>query len=249
MTFTESLISDIGSALLLLYYEILNKYDLDRLRIYQYNRNNSKSKHSRAFFSLITAGKTRHERPITMTTPGKRFFMGKGKGYLNAAGPQYRFIIFLIFLLIAYTILLRVFQKLAEIVQLPVFLPVSLVTLLVFIGIVGVLYSHTFAGPIIRIRRALDRLAEGDTTVNLRLRESDDPMLKDLVASISRLCEHTHNSQSLVKETAQELFKEIAALQDSVHRSAGHADIQKHLDSLRKKQDLLDKAIKAPVKA
>jgi methyl-accepting chemotaxis protein len=175
--------------------------------------------------------------------------MGKGKGYLNAAGPQYRFIIFLIFLLIAYTILLRVFQKLAEIVQLPVFLPVSLVTLLVFIGIVGILYSHTFAGPILRIRRTLEKLAEGDTTVNLRLRDSDDPMLKDLVATISRLCEHTHNSQSLVKETAQELFKEITALQDSVHRGAGHADIQKHVESLRKKQDLLDKAIKASGKA
>jgi methyl-accepting chemotaxis protein len=171
--------------------------------------------------------------------------MGKGKGYLNAAGPQYRFIVFLIFLLIAYTILLRVFQKLAEIVQLPVFLPISLVTLLVFIGIVGILYSHTFAGPIVRIRRALDRLAEGDTTVTLRLRESDDPMLKDLVDSISRLCEHSHNAHILVQETAHELFKEIAALQDSIHRGAGHADIQKHVDGLRKKQDLLDKAIKS----
>ena len=170
--------------------------------------------------------------------------MGKGRGYLSAAGPQYRFIIFLIFLLIAYTILLRVFQKLAEIVQLPVFLPVSLVTLLFFIGIVGILYSHTFVGPIVRIRRALDRLAEGDTSVTLRLRESDDPMLKELVESISRLCEHSHNSHVLFQDAANELSREIAALQDSVNRGADHAEIKKHLESLRKKQELLDKAIK-----
>ena len=71
-----------------------------------------------------------------MPKTGKRQIMGRGKGYLNAAGPQYRFIVFLILLLFAYTFLLRVFQKLAEIVQFPIFLPIALVTLLIFIGIV-----------------------------------------------------------------------------------------------------------------
>lgn len=175
----------------------------------------------------------------------KRLLMGKGKGYLSAAGPQYRFIIFLIFLLISYTILLRVFQKLAEIVQLPVFLPVSLITLLVFIGIVGVLYSHTFVGPIIRIRRALDQLAEGDTNVSLRLRESDDPMLKELVNAITRLCEHSRGSHVLVQESAEDLFGEISALRDCVRRGADEVEIQKHVDGLQVKQELLDKAIKA----
>ncbi len=170
--------------------------------------------------------------------------MGKGKGYLVAAGSQYRFIIFLIFLLIGYTILLRVFQKLAEIVQLPVFLPISLVTLLVFVGIVGILYSHTFVGPIVRIRRAVDRLAEGDTTVTLRLRDSDDPMLKELVASISHLCENSHTSHILIQETSQELFKAITALENSIRRGADRAEIEKQLDRLREKQELAEKAIK-----
>jgi methyl-accepting chemotaxis protein len=186
---------------------------------------------------------------MPMTNPGKRLFMGKGKGYLVASGSQFRFIIFLIFLLIGYTILLRVFQKLAEIVQLPVFLPISLMTLLVFIGIAGILYSHTFVGPFVRIRKALDRLAEGDTTVNLRLRDSDDPMLKELVASISCLCENSHASHALIQETAQELFSEIAALQNSIRRGADNAEIQKHLDNLRKKQELAEKAIKKSGKA
>ncbi|MGE5172978.1 MAG: hypothetical protein ACM3MD_04025 [Betaproteobacteria bacterium] len=176
---------------------------------------------------------------------GKRLFVGKGKGYLNAAGPQYRFIIFLIFLLISYTILLRVFQKLAEIVELPVFLPVSLVTLLIFIGIVGVVYSHTFVGPIIRIRRALEQLAEGEKNISLRLRESDDPMLKDLVSAVTRLCEHSRDSHVLIQETAEDLFGEIKALEERIRRGADEAEIQNHLEDLHKKQELMDKAIKA----
>ena len=70
-----------------------------------------------------------------MLMTGKRHVLGRGKGHLSAAGPQYRFIIFLLIVLGAYTFLLKVFQKLAEIVQLPVFLPIALITLLFFIGV------------------------------------------------------------------------------------------------------------------
>src|SRR3989337_2412480 len=87
-------------------------------------------------------------------TSGKRLLVAKGKGYFNAIGPQTRFIVFIIFILITFTLLLRVFQKLAEILQLPLFLPISLVTMFIFIGIVGTVYSHKFLGPIFRIRRA-----------------------------------------------------------------------------------------------
>lgn len=171
--------------------------------------------------------------------------MGRGKTYLTTAGSQYRFIMFLILLLISYTVLLRVFQKIAEIVQLPIFLPIALITLLVFIGIVGILYSHTFIGPLMRIRRALDQLADGDENVSLRLRESDDPVLKDLVKAITRLCEYSRNSHALIGETARDLFAELAALQDKINKGADPSDIRKQFDIVRKKQELLDKAIKA----
>ncbi len=164
---------------------------------------------------------------------------------MHASGPQLRFTLFLIFLLICYTILLRVFQKLAEIVQLPVFLPISLVTLLIFIGIGGILYSHTFVGPLSRIRRALEHMAEGEMNVSLRLRESDDPMLKDLVQAILQVCEHNRDSCSLIQMTARDLSREIAALQECIHSGADTSEVQKHLDSLCKKRDVLDKAIKS----
>ncbi|HUI68684.1 MAG TPA: hypothetical protein VL087_10825 [Nitrospirota bacterium] len=176
----------------------------------------------------------------------KRTLLGRGKGYfLNVAGPQARFIIFLIFLLVAYTLLLRVFQKLAQIVQLPVFLPLSLISLLVFIGIVGALYSHKFVGPMLRIQRAIDHLADGDTSICLRLRASDDPMLQDLVKSISRLCEHSRDAHTLIEDTARDLFEAIQAIQEKILQGADSAGMHKQLEDLRKKQELLDTAIKS----
>jgi hypothetical protein len=180
-----------------------------------------------------------------MLKNGSRHVIGKGKGYLSAAGAQYRFIIFLLVVLGVYTFLLKVFQKLAEIVQLPVFLPVALITLLFFIGIAGSIYSHRFVGPMARIRRALDHLADGDTNVCLRLRESDDPTLKDLVTTITRLCEHSRDSHSLIEETAKYLFDEIERLREKIRQGADDAEIQNIVDGLLSKKDLLEKALKS----
>ncbi len=175
----------------------------------------------------------------------KRIVLGRSKGYLHTTGPQFRFILFLLILLICYTILLRVFQKLAEIVQLPVFLPISLITLLVFIGIGGVLYSHTFVGPIKRIRKALEHIAEGDVNVALRLRDSDDPMLKDLVSAIMLVCERSRVSHTLIRDASRELFQELSALQDGIHRGADPKELRKLVDGMQQKRDLLDKAVKS----
>ena len=181
-----------------------------------------------------------------MTKLGKRIVLSRSKGYISAAGPQYRFIVFLIFILVAYTLLLRVFQKLAEILQLPIFLPISLITLLIFIGIVGTLYSHKFVGPLARIRRALDQMVEGDNTLCLRLRESDDPMLKDIVKSIGRLCEHARNEHTLIQNRSRELLVAVQALQDEARKSdACNEQLQKQFEILLQKKEQFEQAIKS----
>jgi hypothetical protein len=181
-----------------------------------------------------------------MTKNAKRIILGKGKGYISSTGPQYRFIVFLIFILVAFTLLLRVFQKLAEILQLPLFLPISLVALLIFIGIVGTLYSHKFVGPLVRIRRALDQMAEGEDATCLRLRDSDDPMLKDIVTSISRLCERTKNEHVLIRDQARDLFSAVQALKDEARKSGACGEqLDKHLAVLLKKQEQFEQTIKS----
>lgn len=178
-------------------------------------------------------------------TSGKRLLIAKGKGYLNATGPQARFIIFLIFILITFTLLLRVFQKLAEILQLPLFLPIALATLFVFIGIVGTLYSHKFLGPVFRIRRAVEQMAEGDLSINLRLRESDDPLLKDLVSAISRFCEHARNNHSLIEDACADLNSTVRMLSDAIQNGKSAAECRPLMEAVQKKQELLEKAIRS----
>ena len=181
-----------------------------------------------------------------MTKIGKRIILGSGKGYISSAGPQYRFIVFLIFILVAYTLLLRVFQKLAEILQLPIFLPISLITLLIFIGIIGTLYSHKFVGPLARIRRALDQMAAGENATCLRLRESDDPMLKGIVTSISNLCEHARNEHIIIQDRARDLSSAIQVLHDEAAKSGACGELlEKHFRELLKKQEQLEQTIKS----
>jgi hypothetical protein len=178
-----------------------------------------------------------------MPKTAKRQLLGRGTGHMNSPGSQYRFIVFLIVVLGAYTFLLKIFQKLAQIVQLPVFLPIGLITILVFVGIAGTMYSHTFVGPMQRIRRIVEHLAEGDTNVCLRLRGSDDPVLKDLGTAVSQLCEHSRSSQMLIRETAQDLFAAIEALREKVRQGADQEEMQKLVEGLRTTQELLEKAI------
>ncbi len=180
-----------------------------------------------------------------MARTAKREYLARGKGLLSATGPQTRFILFLVVLLIAFTLLLRVFQKLAEIVELPVFLPIALVVLLLFIGVAGTVYSHKFVGPMIRIRKTLDELAAGECGVSIRLRESDDPMMKELVETITRLCESSRNTHHLVHETAQDLFSALAAVREGIEQGAPAEEIRKRAAGLREKQEMLEKALRA----
>jgi nitrogen fixation/metabolism regulation signal transduction histidine kinase len=180
---------------------------------------------------------------MSTSFPGKRFLLGNGRGYFVAAGPQFRFILFLLLALVSYTLLLLVFQKLAGFLPFLVFLPIALISIFLFIGITGIVYSHKFVGPITRIRRAVDRLAEGDISISLRLRDSDDPMLKDLVKGITRLADYTRTSHTLIHDTAQDLFAEVSALLDKVRQGEDTAAVAKQIEIIRTKQELLDKAV------
>jgi hypothetical protein len=182
-------------------------------------------------------------------TTGKRVLLAKGKGYLNATGPQARFIIFLVLVLLFYTIIVRIFQKLAEILQFPLFLPIALVTLFIFLGIVGTLYSHKFLGPLYRIRRAIDQMMAGDLAINLKLRESDEPLLKDLAGSIDLLCEQGRKAHTVIQDAAATLFNELQTLSEKIERGAGSSELKGQAENVRKKQELLDRAIRSYRKA
>ncbi len=180
-----------------------------------------------------------------MGKTARKELLSRSKGLLSPSAPQTRFILFLIFVLVAYTFLLRIFQKLAAIVELPVFLPITLLALLVFVGLAGTIYSHRFVGPVVRIRSTLERIAAGDCHVTLRLRESDDPMMKDLAKTIGKLCEHGRHNHQTIQITSEELFSALASLEEQVRAGAPASDLKKQLEILHEKKAALDLAVKS----
>lgn len=182
-------------------------------------------------------------------TPTKRAWLSKGKGYFIAAGPQGRFIVFLIMVLGAYTLLLLFFQKLSALLQLPLFLPISLVTLFFFISIVGILYSHSVIGPLARIQRIIEQMAEGEMDLCLRLRETDDPLLKNLSNAITALCEHTRNAHQVIRDAGADLYNEIQTMSESIQRGVKGTELADMVSKVKQKQEQLERAIRSFRKA
>ncbi len=174
--------------------------------------------------------------------------MGSGRSYIVAAGSQLRFVLFLLLALVFYTLLLLVFQKLAVFLPFLVFLPIALISILIFIGVTGIVYSHKFVGPVVRIRRAMEQLAGGDMSISLRLRDTDDPMLKDMVKVISRLADHSRKTHIRIHDAAQDLFTDLATLQEKIRRGEDKSEVEKQIELLREKRELLDKAVQASQK-
>jgi methyl-accepting chemotaxis protein len=169
----------------------------------------------------------------------------RSKGMFHPSGPQARFILFLIFVLVAYTFLLRIFQKIAAIVDLPVFLPISLLALLVFIGLAGTIYSHRFVGPMVRIRSTLERIAAGECHVTLRLRESDDPMMKEMAETVGRICLHGQQTQQALQIASEDLLRALDELDGRLHAVAGAEELRQQLEALREKKAALGRAVKS----
>ncbi|GAH88998.1 unnamed protein product, partial [marine sediment metagenome] len=59
--------------------------------------------------------------------------------------------------------------------------------IMVLIAVIGIFYSHRIAGPAYRIGQEIQRVLNGETGVNIRLRKKDK--LKELAASVNALIE------------------------------------------------------------
>jgi hypothetical protein len=96
-----------------------------------------------------------------------------------------------------------------------------------------------------RIRKTLERVAQGDCSVTLRLRDSDDPVMKDLVNTIGQLCERSRHSHQFIQDAARDLSAALAALQDGMAKGLPALEIQKQMESIRQKQATLEKAVQS----
>ncbi len=71
-------------------------------------------------------------------------------------------------------------------------------------------------------------------------------MLKDIVASISRLCELTRNEHILIQDQARDLFSAVQALHDEARKTGACGEqLEKHFADVLKKQEQLEQTIKS----
>ena len=88
---------------------------------------------------------------------------------------QGRFAAFVITILIGYSFILLLFQKLAKTVSFPLMIPIVFGILIIFIGVASIFYSHRFAGPLFAINRATKEMTKGDLLIKIRPRASTKP--------------------------------------------------------------------------
>ncbi|MFH1791205.1 MAG: hypothetical protein ABH885_04395 [Candidatus Omnitrophota bacterium] len=71
--------------------------------------------------------------------------------------------------------------------QINIMLLIGLLPLFVILLIWGLVLSHRFCGPLVRIGKDLDKILEGDYSVKFRVRKNDD--LKNIVDKLNRIME------------------------------------------------------------
>lgn len=73
-------------------------------------------------------------------------------------------------------------------------LVIGLIPLFILLLLWGLILSHRFAGPIMRIERDLDRILEGNYSIRLKVRKNDD--IKGIIDRLNRLLEKINGHSS-----------------------------------------------------
>lgn len=95
--------------------------------------------------------------------------------------------LFIIGILIGYTILLNVFSQLSRSISFSMFFPIVISAIIIFIGLASIFYSHKIAGPLYRLRSVSEKLAAGDLSIRLKFRKGDDPILHEVADHLNKM--------------------------------------------------------------
>ncbi|MDH4099792.1 MAG: hypothetical protein OEV28_04395 [Nitrospirota bacterium] len=162
------------------------------------------------------------------------------RNFLVDTQMQGRFIVFLIFFLIGYNILTVLLRKLAAQIELPIFVPIYLFVMAVYIGLVGIFYSHRLAGPLFKIRQILGEVARGDLFFNIHCRKENDPVIKDISSSINETVNGFRDSIREIESSSAALGKETSELRGKLwERRNEFPDVMEHIEAIHRKEEEL----------
>jgi len=88
--------------------------------------------------------------------------------------------------------------------------------------------SHKIAGPLFRFTLEIDRIAEGDLTVNIRLREKDQ---------VTNLADSLNNMTNSLRNKIININENLEHLKDSINRNEAHDDLMKKAEVIIKSME------------
>lgn len=167
------------------------------------------------------------------------------RNFLVDAQIQGRFVLFLIFFLIGYNILTGLLHKLASQIEFPVFVPIYLAIMALYIGLVGIFYSHKLAGPLYKISQILGEIARGDLFFNIHCRKENDQVIKEISSNLNTTINDFRDSIRGIETAVATLSRETEGLKDKIWcRRHELPEIMQHVDTIREKEKELQELIK-----
>lgn len=157
---------------------------------------------------------------------------------------QGRFAAFVITILIGYSAILLLFQKLARSVSFPLMIPIVFVGLIVFIGVVSIFYSHRLAGPLFAIQRGTKEIAKGDLLIKMHIRKGHNIVFHQIVENINNMTDNLRDTILKMEERVVKLSKETNGLSEKITTGKSKNELALHLNKIQELEKELGDILK-----
>lgn len=136
--------------------------------------------------------------------------------YLINKELQGRFAAFVITILIGYSLILLIFQKLSKSIAFPLMIPIVFGVLIVFVGVVSLFYSHRVAGPLFALQRATKEIANGDLLIRLNMRKESNIAFHQIAENVNAIRENFRETVFKMEDKLIRLSKETEDISEKI---------------------------------
>ncbi len=164
--------------------------------------------------------------------------------YLINKEFQGRFAAFVITILIGYSFILLVFQKMAKSVSFPLMIPIVFGILIIFIGVASIFYSHRFAGPLFAINRATKEMSKGDLLIRIFIRKEHNIIFHQIADNINNITDNFRETALKMEEKLILLSKETHGLAEKIASGKSKNELASQMEKVVKIEKELQAALK-----
>lgn len=158
---------------------------------------------------------------------------------------QLRFVAFVIIILIGYSSILLIFQKLAKLLLFPLMIPLVFGGLIIFIGIVSIFYSHRIAGPLFAIQRTLKEISEGELLTEVHIRKEHHSIFHQITENINKITENYRILVLKMDKRLNILLKETQSLSEKVKNGESKDKITVQVQEMLKMEKELTELLRS----